>query len=221
MRLSTSSSSRVRSSSAPRRLAMSSRRVVTLVALSLTCSSDLPSGVSFALRAVSAVSIALMALRSSRAVAMSSSSSVRLLLHELALAAGDVLEGVQHGILRFRSRLSGRGGCGSGQGPLKNSAVSISASTATLSSAAHGCTVLHGRICDPCGRFAKTLEKPRVGPGGAVLHRRARAREAADGRRVRRRGLPRPRRGRRVVRVPRPSRWSACPTPASARAATA
>ena len=54
---------------------MSSSRDVTLVTFSVTCSSVLPSGVSFELRAVSAVSISLIALRSSRAVAMSVSSS--------------------------------------------------------------------------------------------------------------------------------------------------
>src|SRR2546428_333245 len=62
MRLSISSSSRVRSSSAESRLPMSSSCVVTPVAFSVTCSSVLPSGVSFALRVVSAVSIALIAL---------------------------------------------------------------------------------------------------------------------------------------------------------------
>ncbi len=46
-----------------------------LAAFSDTCSSDLPSGTSFALRAVSVVSMVLSALRSSRAAEMSSCSS--------------------------------------------------------------------------------------------------------------------------------------------------
>ena len=56
-----------------------------LVVFSLACSSDFPIGVSFAVRAVSAVSIALKALRSSRAVATSSSSSSVCLFTSLAL----------------------------------------------------------------------------------------------------------------------------------------
>jgi hypothetical protein len=58
------------------RMVISASCVSMAAVFSETSSSDLLSGVSFWLRVVSAVSMALIALRSSRAVAMSVSSSV-------------------------------------------------------------------------------------------------------------------------------------------------
>ena len=56
--------------------------------------------------------------------------------------------------------------------------------------------------------------------GRALAGRSRRARLPAERRGLRHRGLPGPRRGRRLVRPARRSRWSGCPTRACARAAT-
>ena len=66
---------RIREVSVENLFVISSSFDVAPVAFSITCSSDLPSGISLALRAVNVVSIVLRALRSSRAALMSACRS--------------------------------------------------------------------------------------------------------------------------------------------------
>ena len=69
---------------------------VTFVAFASACSIALVSGISLALRVVRAVNIALIALRSSRAVAISSLELARLFVDRLAPVAGHVFERIKH-----------------------------------------------------------------------------------------------------------------------------